>query len=156
MFDFRFHREKKKLLPEERRPHANLRQPAPGKGCALLSHLCPVPLPPPPRSAPSCPSPKGLRAIQAPTERSSPSVRASETQPQPCIHDPLFRSGRAAPSTGKVIGHPAGMPMPRLRCLPPLVFVASAQQSPGSRAPGERGRGWGEAGTPGMELGVVG
>lgn len=37
MFDFRFQQEKK-LLPEKQQLHANLCQPAPGAGRALLSH----------------------------------------------------------------------------------------------------------------------
>lgn len=40
MFDFRFQQEKK-LLPEKQQLHANLCQPAPGAGCALLSHPIP-------------------------------------------------------------------------------------------------------------------
>jgi len=107
MFDFRF--QQKKLLPEEQRPHANLRQPAPGTGHALPSRpvpSCPVP---PPRPAPSRSSPRGC----APTGRAAQGLGHWKPSPAPHLQPQRPRSTRHGGCQAP--GEDANVPSPRGR-----------------------------------------
>lgn len=100
----------RKLLPEEQRPQANLRQPAPGKACALPSRPSPSP-----RAPSSPPQPRTPATGSAPARH--PQKGAARAlgpwQPSPALHlQPLFLRWSCSTRRGEASGTRRGCRCP--------------------------------------------